>query len=172
MAEGVLEMAFVCYNHLKKILETNDELKKTATGISSTMAEGVLEMAFVYYNHLKKILETNDELKKTATGIFNQVVLGAVGTVAGGAAKGPVGAIVGGLAGSVMGYCMSDEYQPMTRALAGLTDEKKWQLVSQVKRLVGSALLEALTCFIGTQDKREVLLNLLNKFTTDLHSHL
>ncbi|XP_048249186.1 uncharacterized protein LOC124128135 [Haliotis rufescens] len=133
------------------------------------MAANVLGMAFVpYYNHLMTILETNKELKKTATGIFKQVAWGAGGTIAGGVVGGPVGAMVGGLAGSLMGYCMSDEYQSMITTLKGLTDEDKRQLVSQVQGVVGSSGLEALTRFIGAQAQREILLNVLNKFTTDL----
>ncbi|XP_067657090.1 protein C19orf12 homolog [Haliotis asinina] len=133
------------------------------------MAANVLGMAFVpYYNHLMNLLETNKELKKTATGIFMQVAWGAGGTIAGGVVGGPVGAMVGGIAGSVIGYCLSDEYQSMIKVLKELTDEDKKRLVNQVQEVVGSSGIEALTRFIRQQAQREILLNVLNKFTTDL----
>ncbi|XP_046548486.1 uncharacterized protein LOC124258434 [Haliotis rubra] len=133
------------------------------------MAANVLGMAFVpYYNHLMTLLETNQELKKSATGIFKQVAWGAGGTIAGGVVGGPVGAMIGGLAGSVIGYCRSDEYQSMIKVLKELTDKDKKRLVSQVQEVVGSTGIETLTRFIGQQAQREILLNVLNKFTTDL----
>ncbi|KAK3089427.1 hypothetical protein FSP39_003524 [Pinctada imbricata] len=131
------------------------------------MAE-LLGLAFVpYYNHLMKLLETNKELKKSAKGIFKQVAWGAGGTIAGGMVAGPPGALVGGIAGSIMGYCMSDNYQAMLKVLKNLNDSEKEELVKKVQELVGSSGMEALVHFVAGQAQRELLLNMIQGFVND-----
>ena len=125
-------------------------------------AAGVMGMAFIpYYNHLMEILETNKELKKSAQGIFKQVAWGAGGTVVGGVLLGPPGALIGGIAGSVIGYCKSDNYTAMIVVIKNMSDGDKEELVKKIQELVGSSSIEALTRFIGSQVQRDLLLRVI-----------
>lgn len=132
------------------------------------MASNLMGMAFVpYYKHLMELLETNEELKKTSKGIFKQMAWAAGGACVGGVVAGPPGALVGSIAGSVIGYCKSDEYSSMVKVLKNLTDSEKQELVKKVQELVGSTGLEALTAFIGSQVSRELLINLVREFANN-----
>lgn len=126
-----------------------------------------LGMAFIpYYNHLMDILNTDEELRKTARGIFKQLAWAAGGTAVGGVFAGPLGAMVGGMAGSLLGYHFSSDYESLVAVIRNLTEDEKQKIVQKIQELVGSTSLEALTQFIGAQVQREALLNLLRQFVT------
>ncbi|XP_069137841.1 protein C19orf12 homolog [Argopecten irradians] len=130
---------------------------------------GALGAAFIpYYGQLIEILETNPEMKKSAKGIFKQVAWGAGGTAVGGVLLGPAGALVGGVAGSLIGYLKSDDYQAMIVVMKNLSDSEKEQIVKKVQELVGSVGIEELVRFVGSQVQRDALLHLLRGCLSDL----
>ncbi|XP_021345874.1 uncharacterized protein LOC110445536 [Mizuhopecten yessoensis] len=132
------------------------------------MAE-FLGAAFIpYYGHLIEILETNPEMKKSAKGIFQQMAWGAGGTAMGGVLLGPAGALVGGLAGSLIGYMKSDNYQALIVVMKNLSDSEKKRIVQKVQELVGSVGVEELVRFVGSQVQRDALLQLLRGALNDI----
>lgn len=117
-----------------------------------------------YFKHLTELLETNTELKKMGRGICSQMAWAAGGAGVGGLVAGPPGALLGGIAGSVIGYCKSEDYSSIKDVLKLLSDEEKQNLVNSVQDLVGSVKAEDLTAFVDSQSQRQLLLNCIQDF--------
>ncbi|GFO07821.1 protein c19orf12 [Plakobranchus ocellatus] len=94
--------------------------------------------------------------------MFKNAALGAYGAWLGAVMLGPVGAVVGGAAGSWLGYRYSDDYQPLGKVMADLSDDDKEEIVKKIQELVGDLSFTALARYaMESQDQRVALLNLI-----------
>ncbi|XP_021345941.1 uncharacterized protein LOC110445589 [Mizuhopecten yessoensis] len=125
------------------------------------MAEGGGVDYKMYFGQLIEILETNPEMKRSAKGISKQEAYGAGGTAIGGVLFRAARALVGGIAGSLIGYISSDDYQRMIQIMINLSDSKKKELVNKVQELVGSVLKDALVQFVTSEENRTALIQLI-----------
>lgn len=123
-------------------------------------------MDFVpYFIQLMEVLPEKEDLKKTKKGIFKQIIYLTIGTTFGGVVDGRRGAMVGGIAGAIIGYMQSDEYDSMITVLKNMSNSEREILVQKVQELVGGIGRDALTRFINNQSQRVDLLRLIHDFT-------
>ena len=66
--------------------------------------------------------------------------------------------------GSIYGYMTVHNYSSLVRVLHGMSEEEKANLVNEVKNLVGSNTVEALTTFVQSQVNQNAFFGLLSSF--------
>lgn len=113
--------------------------------------------SLLYFQKLVEIVLSIPEAKRSAKGITKQVVWTGGATIAGGLLFGPFGGMVGGIAGSLIGYVISDKYPPLIKALLNLNKEDKMRVVEAVQNLVGSVSIEKLTEYVKNENTRTIL---------------
>ncbi|KHJ93191.1 hypothetical protein OESDEN_06905 [Oesophagostomum dentatum] len=85
----------------------------------------------VYLNEALKILDSSKPLRDTIVGVAKQVLCAAIGSAAGGLLIGPRGALLGGIAGAILGYFWSSDYDNIVSSLRAMDDREKTIITGQ-----------------------------------------
>ncbi|KAJ1373616.1 hypothetical protein KIN20_036077 [Parelaphostrongylus tenuis] len=121
-------------------------------------------MSVWYFNEVFKVIEKSKPLRETFVGVAKQTGWTAAGTAAGGLLAGPLGALFGGVAGAILGYGYSDDYDNFLTALRSMTDREKCEVSEQIQTLVKSTAIEAFSVFIAIEANRQKVIDLLSSF--------
>lgn len=111
-------------------------------------------------NYLTLVVDhvaSNKKFSKTVKEVSKQAGCGAAGTVAGAVIAGPLGALIGGIAGSSIGYALTQPYDGILQHVLKMSKEEKAELVAQIRGMVGAnAIQEFYTWYLVPSNQETI----------------